>query len=224
MKNQAADDSRDVAKPDRSIARSRPSRVAGRDEIGHDLPSLGRHRSARSGAPAAARMNDDQLFELTQERIAEAKVVVVDDDTLVTSSLASFFSLEMEIDAVVFNESPRAARYLEQERVDLIISDFLMPQMDGLQLLAVARKTQPEAPRILLTGYADKENAIKAINEVGVFQYIEKPWENEQLRHIVINGLTKRMLMSVLADKMKELQSTRADLAGLRHALVRAFA
>jgi response regulator RpfG family c-di-GMP phosphodiesterase len=79
-------------------------------------------------------------------------------------------------------------------------------------------------PRVLLTGYADKENAIKAINEVGVFQYLEKPWENEQLRQVVINGLTRLMLMRMLSDKMSELQDTRKDLAGLKKALVRAFA
>ncbi len=163
-------------------------------------------------------------FELSEDQIEEARVVVVDDDPLVTSSLSSFLSLEMEIEPVIFNESPRAADYIRENEVDLVISDFLMPDMDGIQLLGAARDAWPEAPRILLTGYADKENAIKAINEVRVFQYIEKPWDNEQLRNIVLNGLERLMLMRLLAQKIEELSKTRKDLVGLRKALVRTFA
>jgi DNA-binding NtrC family response regulator len=166
----------------------------------------------------------DSLFELSEEQIAESRIVVVDDDTLVTSSLSSFFSLELDVEPIVFNESPKAAAYLRENEVDMVISDFLMPDLDGIQLLHAAREAQPEVPRVLLTGYADKENAIKAINNVGVFQYLEKPWENEQLRQVVLNGLTRLILVRTLSTKMSELQSTRQDLAGLKKALVRAFA
>ncbi len=166
----------------------------------------------------------DSFFELSEDQIAESRIVVVDDDTLVTSSLSSFFSLELDVDPIVFNESPRAAGYLVENQVDMVISDFLMPELDGIQLLHAAREAQPEVPRVLLTGYADKENAIKAINDVGVFQYLEKPWENEQLRQVVINGLTRLRLVRMLSTKMNELQNTRQDLAGLKKALVRAFA
>lgn len=166
----------------------------------------------------------DSFFELSEEQLATSRVMVVDDDTLVTSSLSSFFSLELDIDPIVFNDSTQAAEYLRSQQIDLVISDFLMPGLDGIQLLRVAREAQPEVPRVLLTGYADKENAIKAINDVGVFQYLEKPWENEQLRAVVVNGLTRLLLMRTLTQKMSELQDTQQNLAGLKKALVRAFA
>ena len=166
----------------------------------------------------------DSLFELTPQQIEQSRVVVVDDDTLVTSSLSSFLSLEVEIEAIIFNESPKAASYIEDHEIDLIISDFLMPEMDGIQLLAEVRRLRPEVPRVLLTGYSDKENAIKAINEVQVFQYIEKPWDNDRLRNIVVNGLERLMLMRALSRKMDELSKTRGDLKGLRQALIRTFA
>jgi len=166
----------------------------------------------------------DSPFVLTEQQIVRARVVVVDDDALVTDALNSFLGLELEIEPVSFNESPRAASYIQENEIDLIISDFLMPDMDGIQLLALARGVQPEVPRILLTGYADKENAIKAINETQVFHYIEKPWNNEFLRTVVLNGLERLMLMRTLAEKIAELEKTRTDLTGLRNALVRAFA
>jgi len=169
-------------------------------------------------------MSTEFSFELDEDQIAEARIVLVDDDPLVTTSLSSFLSLEMEMEPIIFNEPLAAAKYLEDNEIDLIITDFLMPEMDGIQLLAVARKVQPEVPRVLLTGYADKENAIKAINEVRVFQYVEKPWENELVRNVVINGLERLLLRRALTTKVDELSKTRGDLSHLRKALVRAFA
>lgn len=163
-------------------------------------------------------------FELSNEQIEQSRVVVVDDDTLVTRSLSSFLGLEMDIEPVVFNESPKAAAYMKDNPVDLVISDFLMPDMDGIQLLTEVRRLQPEVPRVLLTGYADKENAIKAINEVRVFQYLEKPWDNEQLRRVVLNALERLLLLRLLTRQVETLAQTQGDLDKLRKALVRAFA
>lgn len=163
-------------------------------------------------------------FELSNEQIEQSRLVVVDDDTLVTRSLSSFLGLEMDIEPVVFNESPKAAAYIKDNPVDLVISDFLMPDMDGIQLLAEVRRLQPEVPRVLLTGYADKENAIKAINEVRVFQYLEKPWDNEQLRRVVLNALERLLLLRLLTRQVENLAQTQGDLDKLRKALVRAFA
>jgi serine phosphatase RsbU (regulator of sigma subunit) len=91
--------------------------------------------------------------------------------------------------------------------VDLVISDFLMPQMNGIEFLKEVKALQPEAIRVLLTGYADKENAIRAINDVGLYHYLEKPWDNEALLSIVRNGLKEKSLRKTLAEKVKELDS-----------------
>jgi DNA-binding NtrC family response regulator len=157
-------------------------------------------------------------FALTEDQLAEAKIVIVDDDKLVTSSLSSFLSLELDVEPMVFNDSTEALSYLQDKdnEPDLIISDFLMPDLDGIQLLGAARRLHPEVPRVLLTGYADKENAIKAINDVQLFQYIEKPWENERLRKVVEFALERVVLLRRLMDKLgsvKELIDYRRSLA-----------
>jgi response regulator RpfG family c-di-GMP phosphodiesterase len=83
---------------------------------------------------------------------------------------------------------------------------------------------QPEATRILLTGYADKENAIKAINDVGLYQYIEKPWENDDLKLIIRNGLEKRILLKRLEDKITEVNRAHEELMSLQRDILKAFA
>ena len=165
----------------------------------------------------------ESLFQLTEEQISQSRIVVVDDDELVTNSLRSFLSLEIDVDPIVFNDSPQAATYIKEHEIDLIISDFLMPEMDGIQLLAEARRLRPHVPRVLLTGYADKENAIKAINEVGLFQYIEKPWDNDDLLIILRNGIERRQLMSKLAEKIHEINSAYGDLQSMHKQILKTF-
>ncbi|MBZ0263389.1 response regulator, partial [bacterium] len=98
-----------------------------------------------------------------------------------------------------------------------------MPEMDGISFLGKVRDVKPEIPRIILTGYADKENAIKAINEVGLFQYIEKPWSNDDLLIILRNGLEKQKLMKKLQDKIAEINSAYSELQGLHKEIVKTF-
>jgi response regulator RpfG family c-di-GMP phosphodiesterase len=57
-------------------------------------------------------------------------------------------------------------------------------------------------PKFLLTGYADKENAIKAINDVGLYQYVEKTWENQDLKLAIQQGLEKRVLLEMLEKRI----------------------
>ena len=98
-----------------------------------------------------------------------------------------------------------------------------MPEMDGIAFLAKVREIKPEIPRIILTGYADKENAIKAINEVGLFQYIEKPWDNDDLKIIIRNGIEKQQLMKKLKHKMDEFNQTHSELQSLHREILKTF-
>ncbi len=87
----------------------------------------------------------------------------------------------------------------------VVVSDFLMPGMNGLELLAEVGRRDPEIPRLMLTGYADKENAIKAINEVGLFQYLEKPLDNAQFLLALKNARAHKGVRAALHVKIQEL-------------------
>lgn len=134
------------------------------------------------------------------------KVLVLDDDKLVTSSLKSLFVLEGFSDVVYFNDVLDALSYLKENQRDVIISDFMMPKMNGIEFLSEAKKLYPNSSTILLTGYADKENAIKAINEVGLYKYIEKPWDNDDLIVNIKNAFERSQLIITLEEKNKKLE------------------
>lgn len=132
-------------------------------------------------------------------------ILVVDDEELVLTSLRSVFSLETRYRVIEATDPRRALREVEGTPIDVVISDFLMPQMNGIDFLRAVKELQPEAVRILLTGYADKQNAIRAINEVGLYQYLEKPWDNDALLLTVSNAIEGRSLKQQLAEKVQAL-------------------
>lgn len=134
------------------------------------------------------------------------RILIVDDDDLIIRSLHGLFALETEYEIYGFNKPEEALREVERRPLDLIISDFLMPRMNGVEFLKRVRELQPEATRILLTGFADKENAIRAINEVGLYQYLEKPWNNEDLLLLIRNALQHKSLRSQLSEKVAEFE------------------
>lgn len=151
--------------------------------------------------------------------IKSSKIVVVDDDKMVTSTLKTLFKLEGFLDTHYFNDPKEAIEFLKVEKPDLILSDFLMPEMNGFEFLSVAKEIYPEVSMILLTGYADKENAIRAINEIGLYKYIEKPWDNDDLIMNIRNGVERSYLLSQLREKIDELEIAKSELENYSHNL-----
>jgi DNA-binding NtrC family response regulator len=150
-------------------------------------------------------------------------IVIVDDEEMVLTSLRSFLTLETDYEVKTFSAPDSALGEIRERSVDLIISDYLMPEMNGIAFLYEAKKLQPYATRVLLTGYADKENAIKAINDVGLYQYIEKPWQNDELKLIIDNGLERRFLMEKLEQKIAEVQQVQQNLQDIQAQIIKAF-
>ena len=153
-------------------------------------------------------------------------ILLVDDEEMVLNSIKSFFAIESNYKLMTYTSPLKALEDLEvtHYHVDLVVSDYLMPEMDGITFLAKVKEKLPMVPRILLTGYADKENAIKAINNVGLYQYIEKPWDNEGLKLVIRNGLEKTTLLNQLAQKIREAERTQRELNEVQKDILRVFA
>ena len=152
------------------------------------------------------------------------RVLILDDEEMVLTSLRSFLELETDYEIVTFTSAIEAIEYTKKNKINLVVSDYLMPEMDGISFLAKVKEIDPNATRIILTGYADKENAIKAINEVSLFQYIEKPWDNDNLKLVIRNGIDKQKLLSELESKVIEIKKAYGDLENLHVDILKAFA
>jgi DNA-binding NtrC family response regulator len=154
-----------------------------------------------------------------------AVIVLVDDEDMILTSIKSFLKVEADYTLLTYTSPLKAIEELgtKIKKIDLIISDYLMPEMDGISFLAEVKKRFPLVPRILLTGYADKENAVKAINNVGLYQYIEKPWSNDDLGLIIRNGLEKTALLNQLQDRIQEVERAHQELNDVHKEILRVF-
>lgn len=147
------------------------------------------------------------------------RIIVVDDEQIMLSTLKMLLNLEGFTNVEFFESAKKALENIKENKPDLILSDFMMPEMNGIEFLSQAKTICPDTSMILLTGYADKENAIKAINEVGIYKYIEKPWDNEELLISIRNGLERSGLILELNKKIDELSQAKAQLEKYSHSL-----
>jgi putative two-component system response regulator len=154
---------------------------------------------------------------------ARGLVYVVDDEEMVALAIESFLNLDTSYDVRTFTSPLDALEALETEKAGVIIADYMMPALDGISFLRRCRDLHPFGTRILLTGYADKENAIRAINEAGLYYYLEKPWSNDHLKLVVRNGMERSALFNELDARVSALEDANKELYGMRRRLIQAF-
>lgn len=130
---------------------------------------------------------------IKQSESNPATILCVDDEPQILSSLKRFFR-RARYNVLTANSGAEALQVLEKEKVDLVISDMRMPEMTGAELLAESAKRWPDTFRILLTGYADLESSVAAINEGKIYRYLSKPWDEEALSFAVESALEQKML------------------------------
>lgn len=124
-----------------------------------------------------------------------ATVLCVDDEANILSALKRLFRpTGYRILTAAGGAEGLAVLEQEGEKVDLVISDMRMPGMDGAAFLAQVRERWPAPARILLTGYADMESTIAAINEGRIARYLSKPWNDGEVLLTVADVLERRRL------------------------------
>ena len=138
------------------------------------------------------------------------KVLAVDDEQ--PSLNAIYRTLRREFEVILSLNGGAALEVLKEQQVAVILADQRMPEMTGIELFRRALHIQPEAVRILITGYTDIEATIKSINEGQVFYYINKPWEPEELSLIVRRAAEKYRLTTENKRLMEELRRANARL------------
>ncbi len=126
-------------------------------------------------------------------------VLFVDDEPHFTSALQRALRHE-PYRILTANSAARALEILDGEPVDVVVSDERMPGMSGSDFLAVVRRRHPRTVRILLTGYATLDAAVKAINEGEIYRFLTKPCQAKDLSEIIRQALVIRREM----EKAKE--------------------
>ncbi|HET6397931.1 MAG TPA: response regulator [Candidatus Thermoplasmatota archaeon] len=124
-------------------------------------------------------------------------VLVVDDEPDILATLASFLELAVP-EARVFTASSGESglAVLEREHVDVVVSDFKMPGMDGLEFLRRCSHLRPSVASILLTAFPDRDVAIRALNEARILHFLTKPPEPVVLGHVVQAALAAQQEVS----------------------------
>jgi putative two-component system response regulator len=141
------------------------------------------------------------------------RLLVVDDEADILDSIKRAFRRDYEV--LTANSGQAGIDLLRAERVDLIISDQRMPDVSGDMVLKFALEHQPQAIRILLTGYADMESLVRCVNEAGIYKYISKPWEPENLRLTVLRALESLSLERRLKLASEQLKSAYLDAVSM---------
>jgi NtrC-family two-component system response regulator AlgB len=132
-----------------------------------------------------------------------ARLLIVDDEKNIRANLASFFeSLGHEVETAENGQQARAM--IEAAPFDLVLTDFRMAEMNGVELLTEIKKRRPETLVILMTAYSTVENAVAAM-KAGALDYVTKPFSLEQIQH--------------LAERALQIQGLRAENRALRNAI-----
>ena len=136
-------------------------------------------------------------------------LLFIDDEPDIVSSLKRSFRRGFNV--ITATSGSEGIEIIKSQPVDLIISDQRMPDITGDQVLAIAKEVQPDAVRILLTGYSDIEALTNCVNEAQIYKYLTKPWEPEQLRLTVVRALESLSLQRKLNHKTNELDQAYKD-------------
>lgn len=141
-------------------------------------------------------------------------VVCVDDDEAMLATVVRCLRRE-QLDVRATLSASDALAQIAQYDVAVLVSDYDMPEMTGAQLAGAARRVRPETVRILLTGQRTLETAIDGINQGEIFRFLNKPFENEQLRAAVLGAVARHHELVALSGDRQRRERRDALLAAL---------
>ncbi|MBN1799774.1 MAG: diguanylate cyclase [Spirochaetales bacterium] len=120
--------------------------------------------------------------------MAKSKILFVDDDIKALKRFNHTFRAEFDVDTAVNAEQALTKIYSDCEYA-VVVADMRMEDMNGVEFLHKIKRITPDTIRIMLTGYADFQTAIEAVNKGNIFRFLEKPCLNKDLRAVIKEGI-----------------------------------
>ncbi|MEN8119945.1 MAG: response regulator [Bacteroidota bacterium] len=137
-------------------------------------------------------------------------ILYVDDEK---ANLDGFkYAFMLDYDIAVAENAKDGLKIMGEKDFKIVISDQKMPETSGIEFLKVVKEKYPDTLRIVLTAYADIENAIEAINKGGIYRYLSKPWDKTDLKLTIDNALEAYNLKKENRDLILRLQITNKEL------------
>ena len=152
------------------------------------------------------------MTEPTTEQATTYTVLFVDDEPNILRAIKRAL-FTMDITLLLADSGAKALDLMSKHDVHVVISDMKMPQMSGAELLEQVAINYPETFRVVLTGYADIESTIKAVNQGKIHRYLQKPWDNQELIAVVEEGLER---VKLKAENLRLQKLTRLQNKKLR--------
>ncbi len=144
--------------------------------------------------------------------MSDYTLLLVDDETNVLKSLKRLL-IDLDCKVITAETGSEALEKFENREIQLVISDYRMPEMDGVEFLNKVKEISPDTVRIILSGYADAGAMMEAINQGQVYKFIPKPWDDQFLITTIKDSFERYRLQkenaklyAELSEKYKELQ------------------
>lgn len=137
-------------------------------------------------------------------------LLVVDDEPYILSTLSTLLKSDFEV--LTADSAAKAMEIFAQREIDLVLSDQKMPRTSGVHFLEWVRKTHPKTVRLLMTGFAELEEAVDAINRGQVFRYLFKPWRADELIETLQSAARTFLLERSNEQLLEELRQLNLEL------------
>lgn len=147
------------------------------------------------------------------------KVLLVDDDAMVLAGLKRQLRNQFSIDTALSGEEA-LKQVLENGPYAVIVSDFLMPGMNGIEFLSRVKKSNPDTVRMMLTGTADMPTAIRAVNEGSIFQFHPKPCPADTLCQAIQSAIDQYREVLTSQNQLKDFKSSMAQASAVQQKLM----
>ena len=131
-------------------------------------------------------------------------ILIVDDEQHILNSINR--TLRHDYNVILSLDGDSALQILREQKISAILADQRMPGLNGSEFFREAIKIQPDATRVLITGYSDIEVVIKAVNDGQIYYYIEKPWEPDELKLIMQRAVERYDLVTKNKALLRELE------------------